>query len=300
MTAASASPVRSTTVRSGISPARYMTVIVLPVPGGPWSSSPRLTWRPVARRRSRCFASPAVWRSMRSSAMSGSTIWPRVDPRQRPDGQRGGMERVGAAEGDDLAAVDVVLLHQPPAGGPATPRRSRAAGAMACSCRPPSCGLLGRRRAGRRAGPRPRATSRRADCRQEMTRSPTSTWTYSTGPGAVMPPMPPPCASSVRPTRQPCSSERPTISGASPVVLGQRVEGDLDVDVVVGAQLLVDHLEAAGVDAQVVAHADAQLRTRAAARCARPTRRGPGWRRRAPRAPRRYQRSCTWARMWRS
>ena len=70
-------PVSRIVVRSGIWWAIYIAVSVLPVPGGPYKSMPRLIWRLAARNLSLRRAKLIVSRSMRSSIPAGRMIFSR-------------------------------------------------------------------------------------------------------------------------------------------------------------------------------------------------------------------------------
>ena len=63
-------PVVRMVVRPGMRVTRYMRLSVLPVPGGPYSSKPRLRDRPASRSQCACSAKPIVCCSMRSSRPS--------------------------------------------------------------------------------------------------------------------------------------------------------------------------------------------------------------------------------------
>ena len=140
-------PVSRITVRSGISPARYMTDSVLPVPGGPCSSSPRRMWRPLARSRvavareaGRVALDPLE--RVARAARSGRAARPAARARVTGAGRKG----CSPPNGEHLAAVDVVLAHQLRAARASHASATRAAAPCACS-------LYARRGAGpRRAG----------------------------------------------------------------------------------------------------------------------------------------------------
>ena len=106
-------PVMSRTVRSRIAEARYMTIIVLPVPGDPCSNSPRLRCRPASS-------------SLR--ALPGELDGLPLHPREQAFGQDDRLAvdpgqpmeldlQLAIAllpQGDDVPPIDVPRPHRPP------------------------------------------------------------------------------------------------------------------------------------------------------------------------------------------
>ena len=105
-------PVMSRTVRSGIWLTRYMAVSVFPVPGGPYSSRPRLRCRPAAR---------SCWRAARSQGCAarpledalGQDDLLALDPGVLADPELPSAVGV-AVQGQHLSTVDVALAHRRP------------------------------------------------------------------------------------------------------------------------------------------------------------------------------------------